>query len=315
MHEDGGECIINYQDGDVHKTFDCTDKNEVDLDLGTYKKVSTEVVGISVAMRKLGIQVGFFYPSLRTKRDILPIEFVCPYQMTKDNLSVCTRPATYKFKMLANFDYPGTGKGQFVYECVSGQKDDQRFDLAGAEEKEFEINSNKPDYCVISVGSVNTDSTPGMVKKQHVIHVRFYNNEYIPLAVPTINELPDGFRVCAGEDYSKVYYNRESHGSMSAGECSIVKGTYIDFIGWDSIGRLTWIYKAKAMNSVKSLAPTSMYKSNNGMEFYTQATPWFRQQVKHCGSDMKCITKEKTRLLQHPSVVEAMVKWDASVLY
>lgn len=306
----GGECIINYQDGDIQKNINCTDSNETLLDFGNYYATNPNVIGISVAMKDLGAQFGYFYVNMRPHRPTLPVDFTCPYQATNSNMSVCTRPATYTFSMSVHIDNPGLGKLQYVYQCDGKEIQTQSLDVAGPSIRTVTLNSDIANYCAVSLNyrSVDDSGNLGNVAAQHIIDVRFYDPQYIPLAVPVVTTVDGGYKVCAGEKYDQVQINGNAADGLDVGDCTTVKGTLLDFLAWDSIGRTTWSY-----NSVSSVT-SSAVQTHNGFSFYTPTGDWLDRQVEACHGDFKCMNLKRDSSLRDPKLIQAVEAWDAALL-
>ena len=309
---EGGECVLYYQDGDTSKTFNCTDQNEVVMDLGTYYKNHPTIVGFSVAMKKLGIQFANFYPVMGTKRAPLPISFKCPQQDTGGgNISTCSRPATYSFNMTVSVKAPGTGKLQYVKQCA-GDPVLQSYtqDTNGPADFTYTLSQGSANYCAVSF---NFKSDDGTVAQQQLMNVRFYNEQYIPLGVPTVTKTANGFQVCAAENYDAVTVNGEAQSSMSIGDCKEFQVSNLDFTAWDQIGRVTWA--AGVTSAVMDISAVANSKTVNGNIFYKQAYPYFYDRMKQCKEDLTCLKATKTALLRSPKVTQAVSKWDATRLY
>lgn len=315
VHKDSGKCLINYQDGDAHTVYNCKGQSEVEFDLGNYSITTPEVFGMSVATEDLGIQVGYFYPNVHPQRAVLGVDYKCPYQNTNGNISVCTRPASYKFVVMALLSNPGPGKLQFVRACSGQPTQTTVIDVSGPGAQQVELVNDYPGYCIMSLNYRNVlpDGSMGEVREQQIIHIRFYNPEYIPLSVPSVIEWQSGYKVCSGEAYEKVSLNGSDRGGMGFGKCLESKSAQLSFLAWDSIGRLAWAARSKS--ALIGLMDSSFTLQTNGFDFYQNLIAWMREQMKHCKTNMACLQREKTRLLKHPKVVEAMTAWDSSLLF
>lgn len=165
------KCLLRYIDGDTDVAKDCGGKESIEIDFGKYYTNHPEVISFSVYSD--GIRTGYFYPSLRETKDVLPIVFKCPYQFTANNVSVCTRPISYSFTISIYLN----NNGELLYrkQCVGESLVEERFSINGPEIKKFLINRDSIGYCVVGVGF-----RQGELKKSHILHIRFYAPIYEP---------------------------------------------------------------------------------------------------------------------------------------
>lgn len=305
----GGDCIINYQDGDTQNTYACDSSGETLLDLGKYYVNHPPVIGISVAMKDLGNQVGYLYANLGSQRTTLAVDFKCPYQDTNSNLSVCSRPANYPFVMTAHV--PANGQIQFVYQCNGEALQSQVSTVTGPANYTFQMTESAANYCNIAL-NFKSDT----MQAQQVINVRFYDNSYIPLSLPVVTKVSGGYQVCAGEDYEAYTLNNEDHGSLGKGRCETVQGAILDFVAWDSIGRVTWAYQTGSMaEAVMGYSRKITKVKVNNFKFYDEARPWFEKRIEHCGTDLACIQKEKKIALRDKKAIKAATNWNSKYFY
>ena len=321
LHKDAGKCQLTYQDGDSHFTKDCQGMSEFELDLGTYTSSQSPVVGFSVATENLGIQQGFFYPNLLTQFPAIPVAYKCPHSDTVGGISVCTRPATYAFNFVATItdNYPGLL--QFTKKC------DNDFvptvtpiTVTGAGQLNFSVTSDTAQYCAINLAVKQNQQPDGSyaIKKEQTVHIRFYDPKYVPLPIPTMTQTKDGWHVCAPQEY-KLYSVNESDGGggIFAGACQDVKGNTVEFMVWDDIGRFSWNVAPGRVLQFLDGAAVGDIPLTNGYNFYSTAKPWIEGQLdKLCKkSDWRCRYFKYNDVIHLPKMIEAVEKWDASVLY
>jgi hypothetical protein len=320
LHKDAGKCQLTYDDGDSHFTKDCAGLSTMTLDLGKYYANHPDVIGISVATEKLGIQMGFFYPNLRAERDVLPVEYKCPGQSSNKTMSTCTRPASYQFFLNAQIEDGSAGEMQFVRKCNKTSMQTDVIPVTGAGPITVSLQSMTPDYCVIQLNLRQNKQADGTytIKKQQNLFVRFYDEKYIPLPIPELTKQSDGnWKACAPESYEKYSVNGNDRGSWTQSKCYTVGGskdTEIDV--WDRSGRFSWnATPGRMMLGTKGTTPQGI--EINGFYFYNQARPWVEDRIKAaCGSnDLACAKKKHSELLKDPKMIRAMEAWDASLLY
>ena len=320
LHKDAGKCQLTYDDGDNHFTKDCEGLSTMDLDLGTYYANHPDVIGISVATEKLGIQTGYFYPNMRLERDVLPVQFKCPGQSSNKTMSTCTRPATYNFFFSAGVEDPSAGDMQFVRKCNKTSIQTDVIPVTGAGPITLSLQSMDADYCVIQLNLRQNKQPDGtyLIKKQQNLFVRFYNEKYIPLPIPELTKQSDGsWQACAPESYEKYSVNGTDRGSWTQSKCYKVPAGQVEIDVWDSIGRFSWnAAPGRSLMSTEGVAKANGIDVN-GFYFYNQARPWVEQRIlKACKStDVECIKKKRDELLKDPVMVRAVEAWDASILY
>ena len=318
LHKDAGKCQLTYDDGDNHFTKDCKGLSTMELDLGKYYPNHPDVIGISVATDRLGIQTGYFYPNMRTERDALPVAYKCPGQSTERTMSTCTRPATYTFFFAAQIEDASAGDMQFVRKCNKTQMQTDVIPVTGAGPISLSIASNTADYCVIQLNLRQNKQPDGsyLIKKQQNIFVRFYNEKYIPLPIPELTKQGDGkWKACAPESYEKYSVNGKDRGSWSQSKCYTVDADQVEIDVWDDLGRFSWnVAPGRALFDAKGFATKGI--EVNGFYFYNQARPWVEKKIlESCSAkDVECAKKKRDELLKHPKMIKAMETWDASVL-
>lgn len=319
LHKDAGKCQLTYDDGDNHFTKDCAGLSTMDLDLGKYYANHPDVIGISVATEKMGIQTGYFYPNMRTERDALPVQYKCPGQSNTRTMSTCTRPATYSFFFSAQVTDPSAGDMQFVRKCNKTAMQSDIIPITGAGPVTLNIQSMTSDYCVIQLNLRQNKQPDGsyLVKKQQNIFVRFYNEKYIPLPIPDLTKNDDGsWKACAPENYVKYSVNGNDRGSWSQSKCINVKADAVEIDVWDEIGRFSWnLTPGRSMLSTEGFNKSGV--EVNGFYFYNEARPWMEKHILEAckANDMECIKKKRDELLKDPKMVKAVEAWDASLLY
>jgi hypothetical protein len=295
----GGECTIRTLNGDVDSAQSCTGKKEIEIDLGNYKNSEPEVLSFVVSYEKLGTQVGYFYPNLSKDRPVLNLAFVCPYQQQNGGFSVCTRPATYRFIYRLNFLDSISGKFIHRVQCVGGSLEEKIFDAQGPFDRDFELTSDKPTYCVIGIGEKNTG-------KSHVIHVRFYDPRYIPLLPAVVKQTNAGLKICATDNYDALKINNTYETYLRIESCTsaLFQSPLLVFAG-DRFGRFSFL----------EFSGSYLY---NGWNFYYDAKDYAFEQIQRtCGEfpDKQCIEKNYKKLMYTDRVIQAVENWDASILY
>lgn len=295
----GGACILRVLNGDTDRALSCTGKKELELDLGTYQAGEPEIISFVTTYEKLGTQVGYFYPSLAKERPVLDVSFKCPYQSQNGGFSVCTRPATYRFLYHLSFKEAVLGKFIHRRQCAGQPLEETVFDASGPFEKEFEITSAVPTYCVIGIGEKNTG-------KAHVIHVRFYDPKYIPLLPPLIKGSLGAHKVCAADTYDALSVNNTYEYELKLGGCAPPTfASPLLVFAWDRFGRFSFL----------EFSDLYFY---NGWGFYEEAKKYaFEQVTATCGNVPKeeCVRKNSKKLMYTDKVIKAVEKWDASILY
>lgn len=161
-----GDCRLRYLDGNRDLVTNCTGKSEIEIDLGKYYTGHPEVVSFLLIEEKYGIKSGYFYPSMRPIRDVLPVVFQCPVQETKDGLSVCTRPAGFKFMFKVVITQ--LSELLYTYQCRGEARRETL--LKVAKDTELSLDAEHPTYCTVGLGL-----KAGSFKQNHVLHVRFYD--------------------------------------------------------------------------------------------------------------------------------------------
>ena len=320
VNQNGGACKIRYIDGNDDITKDCTGASEVILDLGVHYKNQPEVIGISVSQEKLGIQQGFIYSLLRKERDPLPVEFKCPHAESEGDLAVCTRPATYAFKVNAIITNDVAGELLQTFVCNDGTKFEKIVPISSAGEQMLEFSPQNPTFCTVGLGlrqGRRSDGTHSIIKAKSIF-VRFYSPLYIPLSPPVLKNQDGVKKVCAGESYAAYTFNNKDGSYIDPQTCFNASNVF-EFLAWDSIGRFS--YKRNETQELLSL-------TNESWDFYEKVKPWVRKNTPDCVSDNEeywvhdeyrskddCMTKEFEKLMRHPQMVKAIEKWDSSVLY
>jgi hypothetical protein len=302
----GGACKLRYIDGNDDITKDCTGLSEVTLDMGTHYKNQPEVIGISVSQEKLGIQQGYFYSLMRKERESLPVDFKCPYSDSTGDLAVCTRPASYAFKVKAIITNNLPGELLQTFVCNDGSKYETVLPISGADEKNLEFTVRNPTFCTVGLGlrqGKRPDGTHTIIQAKSIF-VRFYNPLYIPLGSPNLIMENGVKKVCSGDSYAAyTLFNRDG-GYLEPQTCFSVSN-FFEFFAWDSIGRF----------SFKSYSDSFTFaKQQDGWDFYTKAEPWIRKNMPRCKSD-ECIKKEYAKLIRNPKMISAIENWDSSILY
>lgn len=322
LHKNGGNCQLTYTDGDSNFTKDCRGMSTYTLDLGTYYVNHPSVVGISVAMEKLGIQQGYFYPQVNPSPfPELPVSYKCPQQESTDGISVCTRPATYQFNFTVSVKENFPGLLQYARKCVSDATETvDVFTINGAGDVPLTFNSSLAQYCTISVALKQNPQPDGSyaIKKKNVIHLNFYNPQYIPLPIPVINKVANGWQVCGAEEYDATSLNLVDGGGIGSGKCKTVNASSMEALAWDDIGRFSWNTSDASGRSLFLDATTSSKTSkSNGYYFYTLARPWVENQVlKKCrANDEQCIRSHINEVMRDPKMIKAVENWDSSILY
>jgi hypothetical protein len=306
VNKKGGDCKLRLIDGDRDFTKDCTGLSEVVLDLGTHYEGEPDVIGLSVSQENLGIQQGFLYTLLRKERDALPVSFRCPYNETVSDLAVCTRPASYAFKVKITVEENLPGELLETLWCNDGTSFDKVLPITGAEEKWLEFTVRSPTFCVLGLG-LRQDKRPDgthRILKGKTIFLRFYNPMYIPLGVPELGSVAGVRSVCAAEDYNAHTIYGKDGGRINKGACVDAPKSF-EFLAWDSYGRFT--FKIEQTKYSKRKKP-------EGWEFYENIKPWVYQNMKKCLNEA-CVISEYERLSKHPQMVQAVELWDSSVLY
>lgn len=307
VHEDAGRCVLSFVDGDNHLTQDCTGQTEVIVDLGKHRAGQGDVMGISVATQKLGTQLGWFYPSLRTVRTPLAVDFKCPQQTTSNGLSTCSRPATFDFVFSAQITDNFAGKIQYARACDGENVYVNVIEFKGATTLPFTLQSERARYCQVRLDVLQNQQADGTwaIKKSSTIHVRFYDPQYIPLPMPIIKANPKGgVQVCGAEDYEAISVDGVDYGSLKAGRCKDFDQVS-EVIAWDSIGRVNWAFYSRGSLRTAATPRINRYK------FYEDARPWVEREIKKCGLTEKCARK----VIYSPKMKLAIRKWDASILY
>lgn len=306
LHKKMGDCQINYVDGDEHFTRDCKGHSSYELDLGQYYNSTPSITSFSVASEAVGIQVGHFYAAIGLQGMALPISIKCPEQSTHNNVSTCSRPATYKMKVMAINPDNEAGKIHFEYKCLNKDKvvkiDE---DILGEEYKEYTINSDIPTYCVAGLAlKINTTKL-----YSHLVHIRFYDPKYIPLPAPTIKKDSKGYLACAKGNYKLYSVNGNDKGSgIFSGKCERVEEKPVDIIVWDEIGRV-----GHSFLPGEEIENFNQPQLAEGWGFYTNMYPWFKSQIKKkCRYFSKDCIKE---IMYHPKMVQAVENWDSNKLY
>jgi len=300
-----GDCQLIMTDGDTNLTRNCSGLSEVVLNLGRHYKNQPEVIGISVVSQNLTTQLGWFYPSLRTKRVSLPVSFKCPQQSNSEGLQTCTRPATFAFNFSANITDNFPGKIQYTYACDNVGLVTQIKDITAPGAIPYTLNSGVAQFCQIRLDVIQNLQADGTysIKKSSTISVRFYDPQYIPLPMPIIS----GHQVCAAEDYSAISINGVDDGSLRSGKCVTFDGTIKEVIAWDSIGRVSWAVPG----SSSSMLSTEAVRRRNEYKFYQDARPWVESEMKKCGLTEACARK----VIYSSKMKSAVRHWDASRLY
>jgi hypothetical protein len=302
----GGDCQIRYVDGNTDLSVGCKGKEFIDLDLGAYYENHPEVIGISVTFENIGSQFGHFYPSLREKRDVLDVTFVCPWQEDKEGLAICTRPATYNFNFTVHFDENDKGQFYYGYQCRGKEPVERIENVQGPSKLELSLNSSKPDYCVIGLG-FRKGLTSGV--KSHVIHVRFYDPAYVPLSLPEIKPTSDTtFNVCAGAKFEATNVGGKDYRRQSSGTCKpyTISQNYFEAWAWDTVGRFSWGYHS-----------TQPVLVHNGFSFYDEIEPWVVSKIQETCRPVteRCLKRNQKKFFSDPKLVKAVETWDASYVY
>lgn len=170
--ETTGKCSVRYIDGDNDQTKPC--EKEVYFDFGQYLQTSPEVASI-VVISDSGSHYGVFYPTLRQQREVLPLEFACPQQETTHNVSVCARPAGYKFQFTVKTDE--AGKLLYTKQCSGSGLTEEIIELKEPTARSFSLESAGQNYCTVGFGF----KKPSGHTSSHVLHVRFYNPKYMSM--------------------------------------------------------------------------------------------------------------------------------------
>ena len=296
-HPKSGDCMINFVDGDVQKTFPCTNNSETIIDLGIYTVISPSVQAMSVVSENFGIQLGYFYPNLHSPKNMMGVEFTCPYSETNGNISVCTRPATYAFEF--SFKIPTPGKLQVISQCTGGVPNIDTQTVTIPQEFKSKISSPEKNYCIVSINFVDNNNE----QFQHIIHIRFYDPLYIPLSTPSVKLDDQGYHICTGEKYYKTLVNGEDYGVLGAGYCYVVNTPNVSIIGWDTIGRVAWGYASKEVSVLE-----------NGFNFYSEAYQFAQNKLSFC-NDCDCVKQNVNLVLYDPKMINAVHDWNAKELY
>lgn len=322
-HKGMGNCLVNYLDGDSHIVKDCSNKGEVLFDtedFEDYYEGHPTVLAFSVAGEKTGIQTGYFYPFVGIKRESLPVLVRCPHVQTSRNITTCSRPATFTFRMVAKNPLAEPGDLQYQYSCRDGQSGKEVFtDVESYGSEVLELKVNEASYCAIAFAFRNKDKTK---KLSHLLHVRFYDPKYIPLPLPNVSETSKGYKVCGAEEYRLTSVNGDDRGRLKAGNCINVKGNSLDMLSWDDIGRLNHVHKSKLPSNMEDIGrnfftPRAMYIDNAGWEFYKEARPWVESEIRKLCTPItaSCAREKYKEVLYHPRMVKAVEEWDAKYLY
>lgn len=310
VHNRGGKCSLRYIDGDSDMSKDCTGLSEVVLDLGKHYQGQPEVLGVSVSQEKLGVQQGFFYPLLRETRAELPVDYKCPYSESKGDLDVCTRPATFAFKLKAQIKSDLAGELFEKLVCNDGTQFERVKAIAGASEQQIEFVTKGPTFCVLGVGLRQGKKPDGSytVIQSKSVFIRFYDPRYIPLPRPQIVVEGGKKKACGSENYDAYSIGDKDykHGPFTK-NCIEIPDQF-EFMAWDSIGRFTW----RTSDPLTFALFSSM--KGEGWDFYENARVWIIKNMKSCSS-VKCVRSEIDRLMEHPKMVEAVESWDSSILY
>lgn len=304
VNKKGGNCKLRYIDGDQDFTKDCTGLSEIVLDMGSHYAGQPDVIGMSISQEYLGIQQGFLYNLLRKERDSLPVEFNCPYDDATSDLAVCTRPATYAFKIKITIEENLPGDLLQTLSCNDGTAFDKVLPISGTEEKWLEFTVRTPTFCSLGLG-LRQDKRPDgthRILKGKTIFLRFYNPSYIPLGVPELGSVGGVRSVCATADYAAHTIYEKDGGRLNAGACVSAPSSF-EFLAWDSYGRFTF-----------KIEPTKKMGNQEGWEFYENIKPWILDNMKPCATK-SCVVSEYKRLSQHPKMVQAVEGWDSSILY
>jgi hypothetical protein len=308
VHSRGGKCLLRYIDGDTDKSKDCTGLSEVTLDLGKHYERQPEVIGVSVSQEKLGIQQGFFYPSLREARSALTVEYKCPYSNSVQDLDVCTRPASYSFKLKALILSNTSGEIFEKLVCNEGTGFERTKPVYGSSEHLIEFTPKQPTFCVLGIGLKQGKKPDGSYEiiQSKSIFIRFYNPKYIPLPAPSIEAVEGGFKACGSETYDAFSINDRDFKKLDSGKCVSLPREF-EFMAWDSLGRFTWDTKPPLGIALSSV-------DGEGWQFYENSRNWIMRNMTRC-SNSRCVRSEINRLMNHPKMVQAVESWDSSILY
>jgi hypothetical protein len=235
VHKRTGECQFNYNDGEDHFTKDCSQEKEIVLDLGEYNNQTPSAIRFSIASEKLGIQTGRFYPTIKRKLTSLPVRFKCPYQKTNKDVSICTRPASFDFRIKVIIEQDQKGELLYTYKCNNSAMVSEKLAIDGKGSVSLSMVSMKKDYCKIGM-ALKQDRD----KFRHTINVKFYNPKYIPLPTPIIKKVSSGYKICAPESYKAYTVNGLERGKWYHSKCKKIGAENVEVFVWDNLGRFSW---------------------------------------------------------------------------
>jgi hypothetical protein len=320
VNQYGGVCKLRYIDGNDDITKDCTGSSEVTLDLGLHYKNQPEVIGISVSQEKLGIQQGFLYSLLRKEREPLPVEFKCPHAESEGDLAICTRPATYAFKVNAVITNNVAGELLQTFVCNDGTKFENIIPVSSSGEKMLEFTPQNATFCTVGLGlrqGKRADGTHSILQAKSIF-IRFYDPLYIPLSTPVLKTQDGVKKICPGESYSAYTFNNKDGSAIDTQTCFNYPSVF-EFLAWDGIGRFS--YKKNQTQELLAL-------TNESWDFYEKIKPWVKKNSPDCVSDNEeywvhdeyrskdeCMKKEYEKLMHHPQMIKAIENWDSSLLY
>jgi len=319
-HKEGGDCQFVYVDGDTHFTRECDEKSEITLNLGKYRQNSPEVIGFSVTMENSGTQQGYFYPLMRNQYEPLPVSFKCPYSKKNGSISVCSRPATYRFLFDVSIKSQGEGDLLFTRKCNGEEKISETLNVSGPETKTLSISSDKANFCVVGLAL-----RQGSTRKSQRIYVRFYDPEYIPLSSPEITKKDDGFKICAPEDYELLSINGKDYSnSFFSDSCKTVESSHVEVLVWDDVGRLSRV--VSSLNGRKTSLYLSRINKNSTTNYFTKSRyswgfyedlyKWGYPKLRdYCPKEKtECMRDKAKALMDSPTVISAVESWDGSLL-
>ena len=221
LHKRMGKCQVVIADGNTHDNYDCTDRKDLVLNLGKYYLNHPRVIALAITSERLGTQLGYFYPEVSKPRQGLDLRYQCPSVFSIGNLYGCIRPKS--FNLDVSLVAPGNGKLLYTYTCGSGDTREEITEVTENQVIRVEVKKAKTDYCLMAF------AFKGDKKRAAYLHVRFYDNKYIPLASPYAK----GDKVCVSYE-SQAY--RSGDRQYKGSGCKDLEGLTIS---WDSIGRVS----------------------------------------------------------------------------